>query len=319
MADVLTTDMISDFAKVTSYNPTTFFSDYVSFTDTDYPAIVDYFNAVSTIYPTSSFQTLNSLTQEGKKIEGIMQANASALGNYEYWIVAEQIDDINKALETANNVSKWLRSSIVSNKYTPAIQVDYMAKQGQGIEDIQRDVLKSDDPENDWVDTAINNQLREEDYTLNGGYLIKVTYSNAKSINITTIVDNINTSDRTYGLDLSQVISIVSSDLQVLSYKDTAFQSALILGGLVQGDNPTYPQLGISRNYVGSNIASVSYPVLFRQLSQTFSTDDSFKNFAILDIKKAQSNNGLKVEDGILIEYSVSTRAGEVMKNIIQL
>lgn len=309
--DVLTVDMISDFTAVTLYDPTTFFSDYISFTDTDYPSIVDYFTGVSKVYPTSSFQNLSSLTKEGQKIESIMQANSSAMSSYEYWIVAEQIDDINNALATANNASRWLRSSITSNKYTPSVQVSYMTRQNQGLEDIERDILKSDDPEEDWVDTALSNGLREEDYSLSGGYLIKVTYNNAKSINIQSIVDNIDTSDKTYGLDIAQRLTFVNNDLQVLSYKDTAFQSALILGGLVQGDNPTYPNMGISNQFIGSSIAAIAYPALFRQLATNFSTDDSFKDFAIIDVKRSQ--------DIIYIDYSISTRAGEVFAKTIQL
>lgn len=309
--DVLTVDMIADFKIATSYDVTAFFSNYISFVDNNYPAIADYFSGISIVYPTDSFNALFSLIKEGQKIESVMQANASAMGAYEYWIVAEQIDDINNALMTANNASKWLRSSITSNKYVPAVQVNYMSRQNQGLEDIERDVLKSDNPEEDWVQTALDNGLREEDYSLSGGYLIKVVYNNAKSINIQTIIDNINTSDKTYGLDLNKQLTFIDSDLQVLSYKDTAFQSALILGGLVQGDNPTYPQVGISNQFIGSNIASVAYPTLFRQMAATFSTDDSFKNFAIIDVSRSQ--------DIINVEFSISTRAGEVFKQIIQL
>jgi hypothetical protein len=311
MTDVLTKDMLVSFKSITSYDLTPFFTDYISFTDDHYPAIADFYTNVSKVYPTESFKLLNSLLTTGKYIESIMRNSANSLAAYQYWIIAEQVDDINGSLATANNASRWLRSSITSNARVQGVQVNYMAKQGQGLEDIEQDVLKSDDPENDWAETAISNDLREEDYTLSGGYLIKVIYNNSASINITTIVDNIDTSDKTYGLDINRQLTWVNSDIQVLSYRDTIVQSAKILAGLVQGDNPTFPLYGFSRNFVGSNLAAVAYPTMFRQLAGLFATDDSFKNFAILDISRSQ--------DSIAVKFQVESRAGEVFNEIIQL
>ena len=62
---------------------------------------------------------------------------------------------------------------------------------------------------------------------------------------------------------------------------------------------------------VGTSFAGFSYPIIFRQMANSFATDDTFKSFAIKDIKRQQ--------DGIFVEFTVETRAGEAFDDLIRL
>lgn len=226
--------------------------------------------------------------------------------------MSEQLEDISATLDTANNASRWLRSSIVGTQaYLQNTQVNYVGKQGQGLEQVERDVLKSDDPEETWVQTALRNQLREEDYTTDGNYLIKVTFSNGRAISIQSVVDNIDEGKKTYGKDIQRQLELSNNDLVVLDYDDTLAQSAEILAGLKQLDNPTFPDLGIDRRFIGSNIAALSYPTLFRQIAQSFATDDSFESFSIIDVARQQ--------DAALVRFQVRPRTGPTLDQELAL
>ncbi len=311
MTEVITKDAIDNFKAVTLYDVGAFFKKYIDFIDVDYANIVNYFSGFSSVSPTTSFGNLAYLTREYKKIIDVVIQNSASLDNYVYWALVEYVEDIGSALETANNASKWLRSALTKNGYKQQVITSLMTSQNQGLEGLERDQLKSNDPDG-WVETALENQLREEDYTLDGGALIQVIYKNNASLSINGIVDNIDSANKTYGLDIDQNIGFSNDDLNVLSYKDTMLQSAAILGNLKKGDDPAFPNRGIDvKSIVGQNakLASLAYPIVFRQLAANFATDDSFKSFKITDVKK--DNTEAK------FEYTVSTRAGEVFDNFI--
>lgn len=309
--ETLTNDTLDQFKKLTSYDITPFLSDYVDFTDIHYPVIGSFFAGDTNVYPQDSFSLLDSLTARYQRIVDIFSVNNTRLSNYQFWILLEAVEDIGLALATANNSSKWLRSSKTSKGYLKNTQVNYLGKQGQGLEGVEKDFLHSDDPEEDWVDLALNNDLREEDYTLDGGYLIKATFSNQASVILNSVVDNIDSAEKTYGIDIDQNLRFVNNDLAVLSYQDTVIQSANILAGLQQGDNPVFPDLGIDRRIVGSSTAAIAYPAIFRQLAQSFATDDSFKAFTVLDVTRNQ--------DSALLSFSVETRAGETLNRTVPI
>jgi len=289
-----------------------FFNRYISFTDTHYPSITNYYSNVSDISPTIAFNELAWLNKEYKKIIDVIILNSSSLDNYEFWALVEYVEDIGSALETASRASKWMRSAVTSEGYKQQIVTEFMTSQGQSLEDVERISLKSNDPRESWVKTALENQLAEDDYTLEGGYLINVIFKNNASLSIDGIIDNIDTADKTYGLDIDQNIAFKDDDLVVLNYKDTMFQSADILVKLGRGDDPAYPDRGVDiKSIVGSNIAAISYPSIFRQLAGNFATDDSFKAFTIKDIKR--------VQDAVHIEFQVQTKAGDVFTDYIQV
>jgi hypothetical protein len=238
--------------------------------------------------------------------------NSASFDNYDYWALLEYVEDIGHALETVNNISKWLRSSIIGIGNQANVRVDIMAEQGEGLESIERNKIRSIEYNDSWVQTALENELREEDYDLSGGYIIRAVFKNNASIFLNSVVDNIDSAEKTYGKDIDRNIGWSDDDLNVLEYKDTILQSADILTGLRKGDDPSFPDRGINpKILVGSNIAAISYPTIFRDLAASFATDDSFKSFGITKIKREQ--------DSLEIEFRVSTRAGDTFNRSSQV
>lgn len=312
MTEQITNDSLDRFRTLTSYDIGVFFKNYIEFIDTYYSNIINFFSGSSDIVPTLSFSKLDWLLKEYKKIIDVIILNANSLDNYEFWALTEYIEDIGHAIEAADNTSKWLRSSSTKNGYKQQIISEQMTSQGQGLEDLERKVLRSSNPNDTWVNTALENELREEDYTLDGGYLIKVIYKNNAALSLNSVVDNIDVPEKTYGLDIDQNILFTNDDLVVLSYKDTLLQCASILTALKREDDPSFPERGLNvKTLIGSNVAAISYPIIFRDLAANFATDDSFKSFSITDVRRDK--------DAILLDFTVQTKAGDSFNDSVQL
>jgi hypothetical protein len=310
MSENINADVLADFEQLTSYDIVPFLQEYVSFTEEHYSNIVNYYEGSSLVVPADSFNKLKWLTGEQKQIVEIFQANASSLDTYDYWILLEYIEDIGSVLATAGNASKWLRSVPTSNGYKQVISLTHIAKQGQTIESIERTVLASSAPEDSWVETALENDLAEEDYTPEGGYLLKVNFKNNSALFIQSVVDNIDSAEKTYGLDVKRKLEIVNNDLVTLDYWDTIMQTVENYSKMLRGDNPSLPDDGIDKkSIVGKTLAAVSYPIVFRQLASLFAKDDSFKEFQIQDVKREK--------DAVYIYFQVKTRAGDAIPQVI--
>jgi hypothetical protein len=94
-------------------------------------------------------------------------------------------------------------------------------------------------------------------------------------------------------------------DLVVLNYKDTLNQSFKILIDTVQGSVPEFPRDGIDKGLIASNVNSIQYPVLFRQLSNLFAKDDTFKNFQVTGINRE--------DDATYLDLQTETRLNDVL------
>ena len=110
------------------------------------------------------------------------------------------------------------------------------------------------------------------------------------------------------GKDLYKKIQFANDDLVALDYDVTILQAANILSGMRRGDNPGNPNAGLQTNVIaGSNKAIMNFPVIVRQMSQTFAGDDTLKNFSV--------NNIAVQDDNLAMTYTVFTRLGEVIQN----
>lgn len=312
MTNIVTRDTLDDFERLSSYDIETFFNNYIEFSEFHYANITNFFSGVSSIVPTESINKLSWLVKEYKKIVDVTILNAVSLSNLQYWDLLEYIEDIGHALETADNSSKWLRSALTSTGYKQQVVVDYMLSQGETLEQAERKALKSTNFRDTWVETALENNLEEEDYDGDGGALIKVIYKNNSSLILEGVVDNIDTPEKTYGKDIDRNITFEDDDLKVLSYQDTLTQCVDILTNLKREDDPAFPDRGINtKAIIGGNLAAISYPSIFRDLAGNFATDDSFKAISITDVKKNQ--------DIIYLDFQIETKAGDVFSRQVQL
>lgn len=311
MTELITSEVLDDFRALTKYDLRSYFNRYIEFIDDYYVDIVNYFSGTSDIVPAEAFSYLKQLSSDHKTIIDIVILNGNSLSNYQYWAVVEYIEDIGTFLETANNTSKWVRASSITGTYRNGVRQEVMMGQGETIEDVERNKVLSSQFQETWIDTAIQNNLREEDYDSSGGTLIKAVLQGGRGVFLNGVVDNIDTPEKTYGLDIDRNIVFEDDDLKVLSYKDTIVQCAEILCGLKQGDDPSFVDRGINRQLIGSNVASITYPSIFRQLSGNFATDDSFKSISIENIRREQ--------DAAFIDVQIETKAGSVFNDSVQL
>lgn len=297
-------NIVTSLQNIIRYDVGKYLDDYVVFIDNDKVNISNYYSGDVSRPNEQSFAELNRLLEESRKINSLIEVHKYRINTPEFWEIIEMLTEIDESLLTIDNSSKWLRSVITKNNFSPNAEVETVLKQFQTLENLAA-TLGSNSSDNDWIKIALRNDLREEDYTTEGGALVSISYQNKLRINIQSVVDNIS-GEKIYGIDLNKKLTFEGDDLQALSYKDTIIQTVDVLAGLRSGQTPEFPLDGIQIDLIsGSNRASIAYPVLFRQFTSTFQKDDTLKS---LLIKKIEN-----IEDALMIEFEVETRFGETI------
>ena len=299
------------FRNVTRFDIQTYFSDFSSFVLSDYQKIVDYYNNGADI-PSDVLSRLRDLNTRMLQINDLFNLYNDRLssGTCEVWELLDYFESTKVTLYTVINSARWLRSTknvLQSN----VVDRDYVLRQGENFEQLATEVGYSD-PANDWSKIALNNDVNEEKYTFEGGNKLKISFVNDLNFDINTVIDSI-TGLRLYGLDLDQswVFDSSINDLKALGYKDTILQQTSILIGLMKGSVPEFPQDGIGKDMVGSNINAIQYPVLLRQQSAVFEKDGRYKSVAI---------NKLETQvESLIMELTVTTKLDEVLNENLVL
>lgn len=305
----LTKDILDEFKKITGTDVGLFFSNAIAFFTVDYNRIVAYYSGSRVVVDKGVFDNFDNLRKDCSNIFAIFHSLNKSLNNLKWWTVLEFVEQIDSRLNTLEVINKWSRSSLKNVGYSPFYQVDYLTKQNQTLERVVKDILNDED-QDDWYDLAISNNLREEDYTLSGGTDLKL---NLPIINNGIQVDSVvavMVGKAIYGNDVYKKIQFdtVNNDLTVLNYDDTIVQSVNILAFLKMNDNPAAPNDGLQREVaVGGTRAIMNFPVIQRQMAATFATDDTLKNFTITSMSVDQ--------DGLLINFEVTTRLNEIVPN----
>lgn len=278
---------IDYFYKVTKYNISDFFSKFKDFTDNYYSNYIGYYRGISKLDPIATTK-LNELINDSSIIEELFFINKDSLSNdLDFWDLYESFNDCVVKIQTIKNTPKWTRSSYIGS-FDKDIQVDYILKQNQSLEDLSSQ-LGFNDPENDWVNLAIKNDLKEVDYSAEGGNLLKVSFSVNNNINTTSVVD-VMIGDALVGKDLLSKLTFLNDDLHYLTPKETIQQASEILLSIQTGSVPEFPRDGIYSNLIGTNIKAFQYPSIFRQIIAIFKKDDTFKEVQILNIQYEQDN-----------------------------
>lgn len=230
---------------------------------------------------------------------------------YKNWIVIENLEDSLLSLQTLKNYSIWSRSNRNINIYAGNVEVSYIQKQEQTLEQIEVE-SGSLDSDTTWYESAIRNMLKEEDYTNEGGVPLKIIFKNAPTAFLESVVSAVDNGLKSFGLDIKKKIEFSGDDLVTLDNKETLIQSADILLNLRKGDNPSVPNLGIDQvSILGSNKGSFLFPVIFRQIIELFATDDTFSS---VEVGKISFN-----QDAIFIDVTISSRYRETIEGLVQL
>lgn len=307
---VLPPGILDEFVKITKYPIVTYLTDYTNFVDNHKANVYDYYSGKLKTPIMESFNRLSDLLRESQTIENIIENKRDSFKSGAFWELAELLSDIFIQLETTDNASKWLRSAIGRNDFTPNVEFEYTLRQLQTLEQVASDVSGSSFREQEWITIALRNDLREEDYDTKGGNKLLLSGRNNATIKLRSVVDNI-TGEKVYGLDLDRRLQFVDDDLKVLDYKDTVRQAVNILGGLRRGTTPEFPEDGIALgNGVGTNRANLSFPIMIRQMTATFRRDDTLQSLKIKDIS-------IK-DDSLNIVFEVNTRLGEAIQTETQ-
>lgn len=289
-----------------------FINDFLIFVKVHSRNISEYYAGNMKVPNAKSFSELSRLLEESKHLTELINLNREVFTSVADWNLLEKLEEINHKLNVWSRISKFLRSPIVNLTYTQGIQSEYGMKQNETLESVNRQVLNALDFDNTWVDLAVTNNVREEDYTPAGGKVLSVVFNKAIDFNIiTSVIDNIE-GEKVYGRDLTAKLTFLDHDLEVLEYFQTAKQSVEILCNLAKGDVPEFPEDGISFNLVvGSNLNNIAYPVLFRQYYNLFSKDDTFSAFSITNVSLEK--------DALYLEAEIRTVYGDILIEKVRL
>ncbi len=299
-------NILEEFERITRYDIRAYFIRFANFLENNHPKIISYYKGESNNIHTESFNVLSNLTREAKKILELASRSSKLFNNYKWWLFIEQIEDSLNVLETTAAAPKWLRSVENNVNFTTDPEVEITLQQSQTLEQLARKKLGFDNWDNDWDEIAKRNDLREEDYTPEGGVFLQVSFKNTFAPTVQTVVDTLK-DNSIYGKDIYKKLTFEDNDLVTLNPVDTFKQSVGILILLKKEDNPEFPNQGYnSKLVVGSNVNFLNFPTLLRQLIETFKTDDTISSMRVLDFKRD--------EDAVYIQYEVEGRLGDIQQ-----
>lgn len=295
-----------NFERITGKSIRDYFQRALSFFQYDYPLLAAYYAGNLNSVKSDPFASLTALESETQIYLTVFQTYGKQFTNSQWWYLLEQVENIDNRLKTVRNINRWARSTRGIAAYDAQMNFDYVMPAGQTLERISKDLLKDTLSEDDWADIAIRNNIREEDYTPDGGVSLKLTVPRSGgAINVAAVVDSME-GKRILGKDLHRALQFADNDLLALSEDDTVFQSVEILAALKVNDNPHAPNDGLQTAVIiGGNRASLNFPVISRQMTATFASDDTLQGFTIKEIKV--------VNDTLQINYQVSTRLNETI------
>lgn len=280
-------DTLDNFTQVTGFDVSAYLSLFRNFMLNDFNTITSFFRGEGK-FNKNAFTNLDNLVLQTNNLHDLINIHAGAFKSYDYWILLDKLSDIRLSVNSTVNISKFLRSSVTRGNYGKNATVDYTLSQGQTLESVSRNVLGDSNPGSDWVNIAVSNDVKEEDYTPDSGLAVKIKSSGVVSFNVQSVFDNL-TSENVYGKDIARKITFNQSeqDLNYLDYGDTLMQSVEILANMRQNNNPRYPADGVVKDMVvGQPMSVVTLPTVIRQMQSVFATDDTIKTMVVNDIKK---------------------------------
>lgn len=302
--------IISDFEKITNYGLTAYIEEFVDFVRVGRFQILDYYIGRVSTPNMSAFSSLRGLLDESIKLVGVIDGNRNRMREGRYWELIEVLEEMETSLETIDNTSKWVRSAISKGNFNSQIEVERVLRQFQTLESVASET-GSTNPDQDWINIALRNDLPEEGYTNAGGNTLGVLGSNRLSIQIRSVVDNIS-GKNIYGIDFNRKITFIDDDLETLGYDATMKQSVNILAALRRGDTPEFPEEGIQGSLVtGANRQTIAYPIILRQFYNTFEKDDTLKSLRVTNIEA--------IQDALHISFEIETRLSEIIQEVGQI
>ncbi len=305
-------DTLSRFSTTLRYNITTYLDLYRLFMNNNQPLILSYFKNQIAEPDILSFDFLNKMIIEAKKINDLIIVHRSSFDRVDDWGLLEFLENVRIKLDTVNNAAKWLKSSKAKNSWQKtSIQFNTTLGVDETIEDISKNNNNSLDPQNNWVQITLENNLLEKDYNTQGGTVVQLNKSilSKPNIHLNSVVDSELSGEKLYGIDIDRKIQWTDNDIQLLSYKNTVIQSINILIVLRQGDVPEFLNFGVDPRFaVGNNLSIFKNFRVRQQLEAVIASDDTLRDFQITNI--SYYNSKLK------IEYNINTLYDFTLNNV---
>lgn len=301
--------VITNFTKLTNFPMAEFLTESKIFFTEDVNEIVNFFKGYTNFLDKQKVKKLNSLSEKSIVITNFFYEKKGVMNTVDYWELLDTIEEIKSKLQYYQNISKFLRSSVINGVSRSGVVFDYTMNNQDTLEGISKDFIGEDDYENDWTKHALDNDLKEEDWDIEGGENLKLRKQLFQRDLVTSMIDN-TIGERIYGKDIKRLFELKDDDLVVLDYKETVQQTVDTLSVLKKGDIPEFPDLGIDSSlYKGTNYSQLNFVSIGRELKRIFSSDDLFKDFEVIDIRHEQGD--------VFIEYKVDTKHEmTIIKNI---
>lgn len=301
--------ILDEFYLLTRRDIRLFFQESLDFFRSDYNLINDYFSGRVTKISSKPFERLQNLIQLRDSYFETIHLHTNRMSGTKWLEIIDLLETIDSRLQTLNNINRWARSSMTRTAYNPTAQINHTLDQNETLEGVAQTILVDSDPQNSWVQIALENELTEEDYSSQGGnnLFLYLNRTVSQGIRVDSVVDIIY-GKTIYGKDLDRrlTIDLEQEDLVALGYDDTIMQSVDILINLKKNDNPAFSNLGLQTSVaIGGSRSALNFPIIVRQLTEAFSTDDTLKNFKVNQIKIDQDN--------LSCDFDVMTRLDEVL------
>ena len=295
------------FKNVTGYDIHQFFLNCESFFSTKYQDIVNYYSGYDYV-PTDSFNELILLQNEINVIEPLFRVNSNRLDTIDMWDILDLFTEMQTKLLTAAKLSKWMRSSRLS-KNDSSVQIDRIQIQNETLESISSDIGYSN-PQNDWKNIAIDNLIEEEDYTMEGGKLITLTFKNNAYLSLDNIIDYF-VGDNIKGKDITRKFEFIDNDLVCVSGNDCLNQSFKIKLEIEKNSIPEFPDYGSYPDAIGSNVAAISFPSRIKDLMKIFAQDKRWSNLTFLNIYRK--------EDAVYMSLQAKSISQDIQRTNIKI
>lgn len=291
------TDTIYRFVKLTGFDLQPYLLRYEAFMRNHYPNIVDYYRGSVNDLRQESVKELRDISALSEEVDSAL-LNIGGFTRMDDWNLVYAIDEIRSSLMVIKKISKFLRSAKYEGFNENLLNIYHTVGDHETPEMVVGN--ETDDPENDWVDTYVKNHILETDYQAGeGGYIVLVGRRSVTNLVLRSVVDNLQ-GENVYGKDIDVAFAYVNNDVKVLLPKQTVRQSVGTLAGLRKRDIPEFPELGISTDVaIGGTVSAINVPFIVRQMSATFSVNDTLQGFKVTKVETRSGN--------LYIEFDVDT------------
>jgi len=298
------------FAEILKYPAfLTFFERFSRFVGSNYNDIISFYKGELVYLQSEIIEGVDGFIREYDRIVSLVDGNKNRLSSdIDAWGIIEMLDEVGVKLQTIKQTPKWLRSSIDID-FSSMQVIDGFIKSRQTIEGAVGD-LGSDNPDKDWAGVAVQNTVYEEDYTYEGEkpLTFRVQYIVGESpINAVDIM----VGDNILGKDLFKQIIFKNGDLKTLLPQETVKQSAELILRTFRGGISEFPNLGIDKLQASGNMNSLQFPSMFRQITEMFKQDDSFREVKLIDVSFEQ--------DAFFMKFLIISRTGAAIEQVFRI